>query len=80
MCNITIQQITAWIQANWAYVIAAASLFTAITPTPNPTTPWGKIYRVLDALALNVLHSKQTGVPAAQALQQVAAALEKEAK
>lgn len=80
MCNITIQQIIEWVQANWAYVIAGASAITAVTPTPNPDTTLGKAYKVLDVLAVNVLKAKQTGVTPAAALQKVAAAIEAEKK
>lgn len=39
-------------------VIAAASAITAVTPTPKDDRFVGKIYKVLEALALNVGYAK----------------------
>lgn len=41
-------------------VIAVASSIAAITPTPADDKWVGKIYRVIDMLALNVGHAKET--------------------
>lgn len=48
----------------WVWVagaIAAASAFTAVTPTPEEGSRAAKIYAVIDFLALNVLRAKDTG-------------------
>lgn len=66
-----------WLMADPAHIVAAASALAAITPTPNPATPAGKLYKVLEVFACNWLHAKETGVTAAQALAQVQAVLEK---
>lgn len=45
----------------WVWVaasISAASAFTAATPTPDADSTWGKVYKVIDFLALNVLRAK----------------------
>lgn len=42
-------------------VFAVASLFIAGTKTPDPDTTFGKVYRVIEALALNVGRAKETG-------------------
>ncbi len=45
----------------WVWVaaaISAASAFTAATPTPKADSTWGKVYKVIDFLALNVLRAK----------------------
>ena len=44
-----------------AAVVTAASTITAVTPTPNPDTFWGKAYKILDLLALNIGNAKDTG-------------------
>ena len=72
-----LQEVYNWLMASPANIVAAASILAAITPTPNPNTPVGKAYKVLELLAFNFLHAKDTGVTAAQALQQVQQILEK---
>ena len=45
----------------WVWVsaaIAAASAFTAVTPTPDADSKWSKVYAVIDWVALNVLNAK----------------------
>lgn len=42
-------------------IVSAASLLTAGTRTPDPTTILGKVYKVLEFLALNVGRAKDTG-------------------
>lgn len=54
-----------WLLADPVHASVAASAIAAVTPTPSPNSPWGKLYKVLDVLALNVLHAKDTGVPPA---------------
>lgn len=39
-------------------VIAAASAITALTPTPQDDRFVGKVYKILEALALNVGYAK----------------------
>ena len=50
-----------WLLADPAHLVAAGSIIAAVTPTPAPNTVWGKVYQVVDMLALNVLHAKSTG-------------------
>lgn len=66
-----------WLMASPANIVCAASVLAAVTPTPNPDTPFGKVYRLLELFAFNFLHAKDTGVTAAQALSQVQQILEK---
>lgn len=46
----------AWLNAVMA-VISAASAITALTPTPRDDQILGRIYRVLEVLALNIKRS-----------------------
>lgn len=39
-------------------IVAAASAVTALTPTPRDDNAIGKIYSVLELLALNIGHAK----------------------
>ena len=39
-------------------VIALASAICAVTPTPPPDTFWGKVYKVIEVLAINVGKAK----------------------
>ncbi|WP_233854130.1 hypothetical protein [Paraburkholderia sp. HD33-4] len=64
-----------WLQADPSHLVVAASAIAAVIPTPNPATPWGKAYRVLDALALNVMHAKETGVNVTSVAEEVATLL-----
>jgi hypothetical protein len=43
--------------------IALASAIAAATPTPKAGTVWAKVYSVIDFLAINVSHAKETGKP-----------------
>lgn len=52
-----------WLQGDPTHVMAAAALLNSIIPTPNPTTPVGKAYKVIEMLALCFLRAKETGVP-----------------
>jgi hypothetical protein len=55
-----------WLLADPSHIVAAASALAAIIPTPDPATPLGKLYKLVDLFALNVLHAKETGMrPAA---------------
>lgn len=64
VCDIQLDAIAAFVKANWAYAVAAASAFISITPTPDPSTTAGKLYKVLELVALNFSRAKETGVPA----------------
>lgn len=72
-----------WLQADPSHAMVAASAIAAVTKTPDPNTTWGKVYKVIEVIALNVLHAKETGVvqPAdvEKVAQQVAAILAKQA-
>jgi hypothetical protein len=65
----------AWLMEDWTHLIVAAAFFTALTPTPKPGTLAAKIYKVVDVLAVNVLHAKSTGVTPAALAEQVVAQL-----
>lgn len=56
-----VQMILNWLQADPTHVWLAFAALSALTPTPDPNTPLGKLYKVVDVLALNVLHAKETG-------------------
>lgn len=42
-------------------VVALASAVAAITPTPMDNSIVGKVYKIVDFLALNVFKAKQKG-------------------
>lgn len=42
-------------------VVALASAICALTPTPPPNTVWGKVYKVIEFLAINIGKAKQPG-------------------
>lgn len=44
-----------------AKIVAAASAFAALTPTPAGNSFIGKMYKVVDWLALNIGKAKDTG-------------------
>jgi len=56
-----------WLLADPSHLVVAAGAIAAVTPTPSPNTTFGKVYKVLEILALNVLHAKETGEPVAAA-------------
>lgn len=56
--------VLAWLQGDPTHVMAAAALLNSIIPTPNPATPLGKVYKVVEMLALCFLRAKESGVPA----------------
>lgn len=57
-----------WLLADPAHVAVAASVIAAATGTPNPNTWQGKLYRVLDLIAINIGKAKETGSPVPTAL------------
>lgn len=47
---------------NWACaVIAAASAFAALTPTPKEGTVLAKVYKIVDFLSVNIGKAKDKG-------------------
>jgi len=40
-------------------VVVLASAICALTPTPDPKTIWGKAYKFIELLALNIGKAKQ---------------------
>ncbi|MDA8232849.1 MAG: hypothetical protein M0006_16075 [Magnetospirillum sp.] len=55
------QNLLDWLLADPAHIVAAASALAAATPTPAANSTWGKVYKVLDILAINVIHAKDSG-------------------
>lgn len=43
-------------------VVSAASAICALTRTPDPTTPLGKVYRTVELLGLLVGRAKELGI------------------
>jgi hypothetical protein len=58
-----VQNMISWLAADPTHIVAAAALLNSIIPTPDPATPAGKIYKVLELLALSFLRAKETGIP-----------------
>ncbi|NWG46785.1 MAG: hypothetical protein HXY25_09600 [Alphaproteobacteria bacterium] len=54
------EQSPAWLNLVFA-VVTAASAVTAATPTPSDDRLLGKLYRVIEILALNIGRAKDTG-------------------
>lgn len=57
------EAVTAFVQTTFTVataLVTAASAFAALTPTPRDDSFVGKVYRVIEALALNVGCAKQT--------------------
>ena len=62
-------------------VVTAASAFCALTPTPDPTTAWGAVYRYIEIAGVLVGKAKEIGVvPADPAADRIAAAAAEIAK
>jgi len=64
------EEIVTWLQNNWdttvaviAIVVTASSAVAALVPTPPPGTFLSKLFAIIDWLALNVRHAKETGEP-----------------
>jgi hypothetical protein len=73
-----LMMIVNWLQADPSHIVVTASALAALTPTPDASTTAGKIYKVLDLLALNFLHAKDSGVNTADLETQVLAILAKQ--
>lgn len=56
-----IQTILDWLLADPSHLVTAASALAALTPTPADDSLAGKLYKIIDILALNFLHAKETG-------------------
>jgi len=56
----TIEQIYMYVQIA-SLVISVASAIAALTPTPKDDLWIGKVYKIIDILALNVGKAKQLG-------------------
>ncbi len=70
----------AWLMNDWTHPIVAAAAITAVTPTPKPGTWLSKAYKVIDVLAINVLHAKSTGVTSTALAEQIADLLQEKAQ
>jgi hypothetical protein len=64
-----------WLQSDPTHVTSAIAVLIAVTHTPDPGTPLGKAYKILEILGLNFLHAKETGVTPETLAEQVATAL-----
>lgn len=42
-------------------IVTGASALAALTPTPKDDTFFGKLYKIIDFLALNIGKAKETG-------------------
>ena len=51
-------QVPSWLSVA-SGIVAAASAVTAMTPTPRDDALLGKIYQVIELLALNIGHAKE---------------------
>jgi hypothetical protein len=58
-----LQSVLDWLLADPSHIVVAASAIAALTPCPDPSTLAGKLYRVIDILALNILRAKEGGAP-----------------
>ena len=63
-------QVISWVAAHSDQIIGAltsivtgASALAALTPTPKDDTFIGKLYKVIDFLALNIGKAKDKGAP-----------------
>jgi hypothetical protein len=56
-----LQPLLDWLLADPSHVVAIASALAALIPTPSTTSVWGKLYKIIDLLALNILHAKEHG-------------------
>lgn len=58
-----IAAIGAWLADNWVWLLPLlnplASAICAATPTPKDDDIWGKLYKVLEVVALNVGKAKK---------------------
>ena len=52
-----VEAVPAWLTAILG-LVAAASAITALTPTPRDDEIVGKLYRIVEVLALNIGHAK----------------------
>lgn len=63
-----LQWVLDWLISDPTHLMAIAALIAAVVPTPSPTSVVGKMFKVVDILALNILHAKETGVAVPGAL------------
>ena len=56
-----LQSLVDWLLADPTHLVAIASALAAIIPTPAAQSNAGKLFQIVDLLALNVLHAKETG-------------------
>lgn len=61
-------EIFTWVSENWDGILAVltgavalASAIAALTPTPSDDTVVGKLYKLIDWLALNIGRAKEPG-------------------
>jgi hypothetical protein len=64
------QNIITWLLADPSHLVVAATLADSLIPTPDPRTPIGKLYKVIELFALSFLHAKESGIPPNEQLEQ----------
>lgn len=73
-----VMEVLNWLQTDPSHIVVAAAVLRSMTPTPDPSTPQGKAYQIIELFALSFMHAKDTGVPAKTLEDQVNAILEKQ--
>jgi hypothetical protein len=58
-----ISSLADWLLADPSHLVAAASGLAALIPTPARDSLAGRLFRIVDILALNILHAKEQGQP-----------------
>ena len=59
LIELALTQAPIWLQAILSFV-GAASAIAALTPTPRDDRFLGQLYKVVDLIALNIGHAKET--------------------
>jgi len=70
-----LKAVLTWLQSDPSHAIVFASGIASLTPTPKPGTIYARLYQIIDVVALNFFHAKDTGVVPSEVAQQVAAIL-----
>lgn len=62
-----IRALADWLLADPTHLVAAASGLAAAIPTPAAGSLGAKLFKILDILAINIIHAKETGEPGSAA-------------